>query len=1013
MKFLTVLTALLVLAWLEYGEAACGYKSCPSTKSNMINVHLVPHSHDDAGWLKTVDQYYYGSRNDIQHAGVQYILDNVIVELLKDKSRRFIQVETAFFHKWYKEQPSNVQKNVKKLVEDGRLEFAGGAWSMNDEAAVHYQSVIDQFTLGLKFLTDTFGTCGRPRIGWQIDPFGHSREMASLFAQMGFDGQFFARMDYVEKDTRLANLTAEMIWKASDSLGQSAELFTGLLYNHYAAPDGFCFDSLCNDQPIIDGNSYDNNVKERVDTFIAYINKMAKTYRSTHLLVPMGDDFNYENANMNYKNLDKLIKYVNQRQLMGTKINLLYSTPACYLNALHETIKLTWPNKTQDFFPYGTDNHTYWSGYFSSRPTQKKYERDGNHFLQVTKQLTTLANLTTAEANQNLDKLRQVMGIMQHHDAITGTEKQHVAADYDRLLTDAIVAAQNNTRMALQKLTNLTNGEFVSCLQLNISVCEFTQKSANNLVITVFNPLSQPSTQYIRIPVLNVSYIVTDASGKEIPHQIVPVPAEVLALTDLRKNLTQTELVFEAYVEKLSNFYVKVRPQPKYFEYDVYNGEGVQLNNRFLRYQANKVGALMTAPATTNEVKPRAAGDVIVQNSLVKLTFNNKGLLYNIQMNGVSENITQEFYYYKGALGNNTQSKFRSSGAYTFRPNGTELLVSSSATIKVHNGPLVKEVHQRFNDWVSQVIRLYERKNVVEFEWLVGPIPIKDNIGKEIITRFTSNITSKGVFYTDSNGREMLKRVRNQREYFKPDLTEKVSSNYYPVTSRIALQNEKVRLALLNDRAQGGSSLKDGVLELMLHRRLLHDDAFGVGEALNETVNGKGLVARGKIHLILNSVNNKPTVQERYLAQELHLPYWKFFSSGLKATNKKIPKLPVFSSLPKGIEVLTLEPFDKNERLLRFENILDKSETGNITFNMRLIFDALGGEEIREMTLDGNMKLSDMKRFKFQPDGTVPKKVEYYTAKHTPLSAKKSDGINKFTITLEPMQIRTFIVKWK
>ena len=39
----------------------------------------------------------------------------------------------------------------------------------------------------------------------------------------------------------------------------------------------------------------------------------------------------------------------------------------------------------------------------------------------------------------------------------------------------------------------------------------------------------------------------------------------------------------------------------------------------------------------------------------------------------------------------------------------------------------------------------------------------------------------------------------------------------------------------MNDRAQGGSSLKDGHIEFMQQRRIPADDGRGMGEYVNET----------------------------------------------------------------------------------------------------------------------------------------------------------------------------------
>jgi len=963
---------------------AAANPSCPSYSDDEVTVHLICHTHDDVGWLKTVDEYFYGAKNWEQRASVQFILDTVVAELQKDERRMFSYVETAFFYRWWNQQTDGMKEVVQGLVASGQLELLNGGWCMNDEAAAYYTDIIDQMTLGLRFLNDTFGTAAHPRVSWQIDPFGHSNEQASLFAQMGFDGLFFGRLDHADKSRRWKDKEMELLWQPSESLGEAASLFTGVLPNGYNPPDGFCFDDTCGDTPMQDDKSLKGyNVDAKVAKFIAEVAAQMTGYRTKHVILTMGSDFQYQNAITWYSNLDKLIKYTRGKSVLGHKLNVVYSTPSCYVDALHAT-GTSWPTKKDDFFPYSSDPHAYWTGYFTSRPALKGIIRETSSFLQAVKQQYVARGRPYDGQLAALDK---ALAVAQHHDAVTGTAKQLVTDDYVERLATA--------RDDLQEILGTYDSTHY-CNAMNMSSCAFTE-GRDVFTVAVYNPVARPQTVTVRLPVVFAAhYTITDHAGKQLPCQVVPVPAPVAALP-LRESNATHELVFAApAVPALGNAFFSVEkrgPALPAVKGRKLKGSHQHVDMAGLSLKFDEISGLLQEFTLQTPKGPR------------------------------TRKLSQQLMWYAGMAGNNIGFDNRASGAYIFRPNGSVNAFEAPTSI-VYEGDVVTEIHQTFSDWTSQVLRKYADQSHIEIEWLVGSIPIGDDIGKEVISRFNADdIDSEDTFYTDANGREMQKRVFNHRETWTLNVTEPIAGNYYPVTSRITVQSVSGSegYSVLTDRAQGGSSLAKGEAELMLHRRLLWDDAFGVAEPLNETEGeaGDGLVQRGKL-LLLHSAMATDDCSFVCLQR---LEAERILSKPVVSLADPMDTLPAPTSaltlpLPAQVHLLTLTPLAEagDELLLRLEHMFEAGEDASLSTPVMIsLKNLLVGKTIssaRETTLSANQWLDEATRLTWKVEANAHSPRSFHPKFTHPLDslAERSAKEGNLVVTLNPMEIRTFVV---
>lgn len=82
---------------------------------------------------------------------------------------------------------------IKRLISEGQLEIVHGGLVSPDEATTNYSDLVRNFEAAHDFLKSEFGI--KPKVAWQLDPFGHSGVFANLMAQFGMEAMFVARIN--------------------------------------------------------------------------------------------------------------------------------------------------------------------------------------------------------------------------------------------------------------------------------------------------------------------------------------------------------------------------------------------------------------------------------------------------------------------------------------------------------------------------------------------------------------------------------------------------------------------------------------------------------------------------------------------------------------------------------------------------------------------------------------------------------------------------------------------------
>jgi hypothetical protein len=951
-------------------------------RTDSFTINIIPHSHQDFGWLYTAQEYF--------KAQVSEILDNVVEKMASDSFYRFVIADLAFLKLWWNKSSAASQQALLRAIKSKQIEVLNGGLVLNDQASPGYEHILLNFEAGMDFLTNDMQVPPELiRTGWSIDQFGLSSTMTKLYSGMGMHQAVINRIStatLIDKTKRNALL---FNWDAN-SMNlppmPTLELHSGYNYrSQFSVYYGNYRAALKPPVPFLSMNPIITECATLVDELNSYHQFRWQSTKATNSTVSyemFGDDFTFTKVSGGFTNLDTIMILINSNPQRFKKTNFRYST----VQELMSQIKKPEPMelvKETDFLPFIEDRsqtapEVAWIGYFTTRAFLKKEVRNTFELSRNIKDFFVVQQLRN---NKELgheflaimkEKLDWVSSTFLHHDTITGTSREKVVQDFlltktnlfhdqAKLLCEVFGGSvkqlfDQEYALKLQE-TNYTGFASHSESRLNLQIL---MGEARSVVFTILN--NSPNTlQEFELKTTSSDYKFMITDEYQMP---VPVLSIVCTENTILGCLIRVRVKVEPYARRM---YV-VTPNTSSFSYPV------------LIYEK---GDLATSKKVQNKERTIAWNFEIIQGQL--------SITKTDQLGDTTAQLGVACY--------SPEPPQSSSGVYISK------FVREADSIEI-KGFIIKEDDEflnllfKANDMLVHLTLDKLSLDKVQVKYIKPPN--SEYVERELVVRYSSGLKNNRVIHTDSNGLEFRKRefrelerknkLRTSSEFWN------IETNSYPVSEAVFLQEEeqpeeKRRQMLVRvDRGERASGQTEGTIELSIWRRTIADDARGMPEAAMESetvfVNhqlylGAKAVAAARKEQALES---KPIVHYVMLDE----------ASPSRANNfKKTAEALQVSPRPSNLSV-SMDIHNKDFYRIRLANLSDKEVLLVDLERYVAQYVSPGNYHFKEMSLNFA---------EFRTSLTVP-----------PLTVNgfqppKIDDFKDDQVEIQPLEVRAFIFK--